>query len=153
MGEEGLGWGLFPAAGVSRSAGFGGLSLLLRLVMSSLFSDGGSGLAAGGGLGRSTGFAFMNTAGPAASGFSSGASDLGFGGCLGTGFRLNFFTSLAETLWPHSRPISFRRRRGLLLSSFLVSGGLSCLRGGGALGGTIGMMTPGAGGFGGKGLE
>lgn len=105
--EGELGWELFTAAELSftsadaepRSAGFDGLSLLLRLVMSSLFSAGESGLAAGTGLGRITGLGFINAAGPAASGFSSDlSSDFGFGGCLGTGFRLNFFTSLAETL-------------------------------------------------------
>lgn len=107
----GLLWGLFAAIGLSEptSVGLDGLSLLLRLVISSLFSTGGSCLAVGTGLGLIMGFGFMNKGGLDPSGFSSCASDFGFGGCLGTGFRLHFFTSLAETLWPHSRPISFRR--------------------------------------------
>lgn len=148
--EESFWW--FPSVDVEpMSAGFDGLNLLLKLVMSTLFSAGGSGLAAGMGFGLTKGLPFINAEGPATSGFSSRVSVLGFGGCLGTGFRLNFFTSLAEILWPHSRPISLRSGRALLLSSFLISGGFSGLKGA-DFGVARGIMTPGAGGFGGKGL-
>lgn len=135
------------------SGGLDGRSLLRRFVMSSSFLATGSGLAAGAGFGLITGLGFRKGAGLGDSGLSSCKSGLGLvGGCLATCLRLNFFTSLTEMLWPHSKPISLRRKSCLFLSSFFISGGLSGFRGA-AFGVTNGAMTPGTGGLGGRGLE